>query len=169
MDKVVLCQDTDDFVKVLATDSVDTAFTLPAATTTKPTLGVVNFARQSTTPQWLCCVPFGTGADNGVFDMWVTGWRKVATLWIPTRLVKLTCTQSASVGVAGAAIIATQRFCDTITATMGVSNVSYQLFSTTDDSPAHALVSPNGCSLIQFTFDLTSGSPTAANCLVSRV
>jgi hypothetical protein len=169
VEKIVICQDTDDFVKVLATNSADTSFTAPVATTTKPTAGVVNLARQSAVPQWLAVVPYGTGGDDSVFEMWITGWRKVATLWVPQRLVKLTCTLSTSVGVAGAALVATERLCDTITATGGISNVSYQLFSTTDNTPAHALVSPNGCSLIQFTFDLTTGTPTGANALYSRV
>ncbi len=170
MEKIVICQDSEDFVKVCTANAADTSFAAKIPTTTKPTgTGVVNFARQSAVPQWLKVVPFGTGGDDSVFEMWVTGWRKIATLWVPTRLVKLTCTMGTAVGVAAAAVVATERFCDTITATGGVSNVSYQLFSTTDNTPAHALVSPNGCSLVEFTFDLTTGTPTGANALVARV
>ena len=47
--------------------------------------------------------------------------------------------------------------------------MSYQLYSTEDDTPAHVLLSPNGCPIVQFTFDMTTGNPTGANCLYARV
>ena len=99
MEKIVLCQDAENFAKVLATNATTTSFTLPAPTTTKPTTGVVNFARKSAVPNWLKVVPYGVGEDNDVFEMWLTGWRKIGTLWIPNQLIKLTCTLSTAVGV----------------------------------------------------------------------
>lgn len=170
MENVVVTQDCERYVKAFTANDASTSFTAPAATETEPSgTGVIDLRRQGAVPQWLRLAPYGTGGDDSVFEMWVTGWSKIGALWVPKRLVKLTCTLSTSVGVAGSDVIETERFVDTITATGGISNVSYQLFSTTDNTPAHALVSPNGCELVQFSIDLTTGTPTGANCLVARV
>lgn len=163
-------KDGASYAKVRSTNATDTSFTAPAATTTRPaSAGVVNLRRFGTIPEWLMVVPYGTGDADDVFDMWITGWRKISTLWVPTRLVKLTCTLGTAVGVSGAAITDSELFADTITASMGISNVSYQLFSPTDNTPAHALVAPNGCELLEFTFDTTTGDPTGCNALVARL
>jgi hypothetical protein len=60
--------------------------------------------------------------------------------------------------VASSPVLATERFADTVTATLGISNVSYQLFSPADQTPAHVLVSPDGCEKVEFTMDNTTGT-----------
>lgn len=166
----IAVKDGGSWVKARATNATSTSFSAPAATTTKPSGdGVVNLRRFGTIPEWVAVLPFGTGDADDVFEMWITGWRKIGTLWIPNRLVKLTCTLGTAVGVAGTAVVATELFADTITASGGIANVSYQLFSPTDNTPAHALVAPNGCELLEFTFDTTTGDPTGCNALVARL
>ncbi len=165
-------RDSVGLAKALATNSTATSFTAPAATLTRPA-NAISVRRAGSVANRIMVVPYALGDDDDVFDMWVTGWRKITadgvTLWVPTRLVKLTCTVGTCVGVAASPVLATERFADTITASMGVSNVSYELFSTTDNTPAHAIVSLDGCDLVEFTFDLTTGDPTSANCLYARI
>lgn len=163
-----------NYRKARTTNATDTSFASRVATLTEPTgTGVIDLRSQGASPRWVSLIPYALGDDDDVFEMWVIGWRKVVvdgvTLWIPTRLVKLTCTVSTAVGVADSPVLATERFADTITASMGVSNVSYQLFSPTDNTIAHALVSPDGCEKIELIFDSTTGDPTSMNCLVAKV
>jgi len=171
--KSITVKDSIGLEKVLATNSAATSFTDPAATTTRP-VNAISMRRAGSIADRLFLVPYGTGDANDVFEMWVTGWRKITStagvvLWVPTRLVKLTCTLGTAVGVAGTEVVATELFADTITATMGISNVSYFLFSTTDNTPAHAIVELNGCDLVEFTFDMTTNDPTGGNCLYARI
>lgn len=170
--RTVSVRDSIGLAKGLSTNSTDASFTAPAATTTMPANGI-SMRRGGGVADRIMVIPYGVGDADDVFDMWVTGWRKItlsgSTLWVPTRLVKLTCTLGTATGVASSPVLATELFCDTITASMGVSNVSYELYSTTDNTPAHAVVNCNGCNLIEFTFDMTTGNPTGANCLYARI
>jgi len=161
------------FRKARSSNSDDASFPSRVATTTEPTSdGVVDLTNGSVhrpAPQWLYLVPYGVGDADDVFDMVVLGWRRVDTLWVPTRLLKVTCTLSAAVGVSGAAVADTERFCDTVaSAAVGVSNVTYTLHSPADDTIAHVRVSPEGCERVEVLFDMTTGSPTSANCLVAE-
>src|SRR5262245_61439641 len=71
-------------------------------------------------PQCMLIVPIGLGADNDVFSVRIIGWRRIGSgnapnvLWVPTCLGEFACTCCATVGIAGAPVIATERFCDTI-------------------------------------------------------
>lgn len=176
MDTMLEVLDCEAYTKAYTTNATDTSFASLIPTTTEPVnatsalaSGVHKVRREGASPKWLRVVPYGTGDANDVFDMWITGWQKIGTLWVPTRLVMLTCTLGTATGVASAAVTNSELFCDTITATMGISNVSYELYSPTDNTVAHALVKTNGCEYIQFSFDMTTGSPTGANCLFARV
>lgn len=158
------------YQKACATNAADTSFPSRIPTATRPDAndGVHSLQNDAYTKHWIRVVPYGVGDDDAVFEMWITGWSQIDGLWIPTRLVKLTCTLSTAVGVAGEAVVATERFADTITATKGVSNVTYKLQSTEDNTPAHALVFVEGYEFLEFTFDMTTGDPTGANCLWVR-
>jgi hypothetical protein len=64
-------------------------------------------------------IPYGAGADNGTFSLRLIGWQPFGTtqtdlIWLPVPIAELTCTLSAAVGVAGGALVATDRLCDTI-------------------------------------------------------
>jgi hypothetical protein len=168
--RTLAVRDNPRLAKVKATDAAETAFTAPTYSLTKPANdGVIDLRRFGTIPEWLFLVPFGRGDANDVFEMWVTGWRRLAAGYLPIRTSKFTCTLSAFVGVAGGTLVVADKVCDTITATEGISNVSYELYSPEDDTPAHVLLRPNGCDLVEFHFDATTGDPTGMNCLWARL
>jgi hypothetical protein len=105
----------------------------------------------------------------------VTGPGETFWDWIndarPVRYALALCEPAthAAIDADGSCAALTGQFADTITASMGISNVSYQLFSPTDDTVAHALVSPDGCEKVELLFDATTGDPSGMNCLVAKV
>lgn len=109
---------------------------------------------------------YGVGNDDGTCGCKVYGWRAVrrsggVTLWIPTQLVHLAATLSTSVGVADAALLATERFADTVAATSGALNTV--LPTVTANTPMTAIVTVSGFDVIQFDFD--KGTVTSVNAL----
>lgn len=168
--KTIAARQGASLAKVKATDAAETSFTAPTFSLTKPSNdGVIDLRRYGEVPARLFLMPYGQGDADDVFEMWVTGWRKVAVGYVPVRLVKLTCTLSAFTGAAGGTLVVADKFCDTVTATGGISNVSYELGSPTDDTPAYVVIETRGCDLIEFTFDMTTGNPTGANCLWAKM
>jgi hypothetical protein len=102
------------------------------------------------------------------------GWRKLGSdpatqLWIPVVLAELACTACAVTGVAGKLIVATERFCDTITLVTGNDDISIDIVSPTGDVIAHALADIKGFSKLEITFDSTAAGTTAMNCLYAFV
>ncbi len=178
--------------RFLSTDSVDTSFTAAASTTTKPSgVDVLDLssgqAPGGIVPEWLILHPIATSGDNDTMDMRVTGWVAIQgstgiVLWVPVALGQFTCTLSAAVGVAGAAVVNTERFADTIinhatisgaqgvtTGADGAAAVTKQ-GETIIHSPANDLVATiqmplRGVELVQLKFDTTAGGTTAMNCL----
>lgn len=119
-------------------------------------------------------VPYGTGDDDDEFAMRVIGWRRLGSdpetdLWVPYKLCELTCTMSTAVGVAGTGVVAAERFCDTLSVVtnMGNANVDVVVFSPQDNTVAHAVIDLKGAQMLEITFDMTTGDPTDANCLLA--
>jgi hypothetical protein len=163
-----------DFFKALATNSTATSFASLINTITEPTGdGVINFANRGiTVPTLLELSPFGVGDDNDEFSMRVTSWRRYGNdpetwLWKPKPLLEVACVMCASVGVAGSLLGATTRFCDAISivGTIGSAGESCRIITPGSDLEASILLDIQGAQKIQFTFDMTTGSPTNANCL----
>lgn len=152
----------DDLAKVQSTNSTDGTFPSRIPTTTQPTASatraVLTWAGRST----LFLIPYGTGADNAtITGVRVLGWQKISTLWVPTAICTFAGTLSTIVGVSGAAVTDTERFCDTITLTNGIGVV---LTSLADNTGISAIeVGIDGFDLVEVIFDL--GTATAANCL----
>jgi hypothetical protein len=122
-------------------------------------------------PNAVLVMPYAVGADNTTFSVRAIGWRLIGSdpatlLWVPTLLVELACTASAVVGVAGRAVVATERFADTITLTTGNDDVSVDIVSPTGDVAGHALVDIKGCQKLEFSFS-TGSSATSCNALFS--
>lgn len=117
-------------------------------------------------------VPYGTGADTNTFKMAVLGWRSVGrevsgtALWIPVILYEATCTLSTPVGVAAKTIVATERFCDTITVISGSVAVADGLVSPGNNFIAHVIVPLAGFQFLELTFD-RGGSATDCNALIA--
>lgn len=181
---VIHTQATGSF-RALTTNSTDTSFASKIPTTTKPTGSgriVLNGDDDGNiTPNALKITPFcDLASDNDTFDMRVIGWSRVKgtggtnDLWYPVILCQVACTCGAITGVAGSAVTATERFCDTIgDPTIGNKNVDVSVVSpTTDFSPAHIVVDMKGCEIAEIIFDNgtdAAGSNNAANALVSKL
>lgn len=132
------------------------------------------------TPCRIVIVPYGLGSDNDVFSINVVGVRRIAepiddgrVQFLRSLVAVLSCTISASVGIAGGKVLATERFADTIsitkegTYTADVTRTgTIDLFSPANDSPGHAIVPLLGFEGYELEFDQTTGTPTM-NALVS--
>lgn len=179
-------------MKVRSSDATDTSFASKVATITRPSgQGVIDLTQNQESglvPEWLLLHPYGTGDDNDVFDMRVVGWRRAGAgtpgtpaVFLPTVLGQFTCTMSAAVGVAGAFMVATERFADTIINHATISTAMERYIGTDSggaqtmgniliNSPENNLIASiemrtKGCELIEVTFDMTTGDPAGANAL----
>lgn len=151
-------------------NATDTSFASKVPTTTKPSgEGVIQLRQNGYAADELLLLPLGTGDADDVFDMKLIGWKEAGNLWIPVPLLLVTCTLGTPVGVDGEEVDDSEKFCDTITAGFGVSNVSYQLFSPTNNTIAHVRAKTNGFDLVEIDFDTTTGDPTGANCLYAAI
>jgi hypothetical protein len=158
---------TGDYVKGLTTNSTDTSFASLVPTVTEPTGdGVITwgggYEQASST---IMVVPFGAGADNSTFALRVTSWRNISTLWIPVLLGEFACTLSATVGVAGTSVLATDRIADTITAVLAPANAI--IVSPTGEEIGYVMLDAVGSTKIQFSFDMTGA--TNGNVLYARL
>lgn len=152
------------------TNATDTSFASKVPTVTRPSgEGVVDIRKSGYGADELILIPFGTGDADDVFDMKVIGWKQVGDLWIPVPLLLATCTLGTAVGVDGEGVDDSEKFCDTVTASFGVSNVSYQLFSPTNNTVAHIRAKANGFDLVEFCFEFSTNDPTGANCLYAAI
>jgi hypothetical protein len=161
------------FGELLATNSTDTAFTANAATATEPTgAGIIDLgARPNGMPNTLLLVPFGAGAGDTTFDMRVTGWAYVGTLWVPVVLAEFNCTLGTATGVAGQPVANTDQFVDTITlatAHAGSNGVSVSVVSPAGNLVAHALVDCKGFGKIEIEFDPGPRVPIASTSRSNR-
>jgi hypothetical protein len=174
--------------KALTTDSTASSFASKVMTFTEPTgNGVIDFGDPGEeVPCFLLLWPYATSGDNDTMDMRVIGWRRLLstaqgrTAWLPGALGQFTCTMSAQVGVAGAPVVATERFADTIVehATVKLdgrtvdSAAATPIFygSTVMHSPANDLIGMiqmplRGCEKVEILFDTTAAGTTAMNAL----
>lgn len=172
-------QTANPFRRALATNSSDANFVSKAATITEPTNdGVLTLVPSSggLFPERLELIPFGVSAANDTFSMRVLGWSPVlldtkTTLWVPVTLGEFACTLGAMTGVAGAAVLNTELFVDTITmvaarnedrvigAGTAVNSDTY-VNSPANDTPAHIRLRISGYQKVEFIFDQTLNTPT---------
>jgi hypothetical protein len=144
-----------DFIKGLTTSSTASSFTSLVPTTTEPTGDGVR-AYGSEGMNTLLVVPYGAGTEDTTFSLRVTGWRRIATLWVPILMGEVACTLSATVGIASATVTNTDRFCDTITSVSGPSGTV--IYSPTADEIGYVMLDAAGFQKIQFTFDMTGAT-----------
>jgi hypothetical protein len=118
----------------------------------------------------------GLGADNDTASMRVIGWTRafasgLLPLWIPVILGEFACTFSAAVGIAGSAVLNTERFADTITPVAAslpdrvigagtAINSDVKIFSKANDLIAYIEMPILGFEKLEFTFDQTLNTPT---------
>jgi hypothetical protein len=157
---------SNNYRKALATNSTSSSYASKVPTITEPATNSDNGIYDVRVAETLEILPYGIGANNDTFNMRVIGWRQIGpqatALWIPEILADLAVTLSNSVGVAGATIIATERFADAITVTSG--NPAAVVGTTTAETPLKATISVAGYNKIEFDFDIT-GTTTSMNAL----
>lgn len=175
MHDVVSLTRSNAFRKFCSSNSTSASFPSKIPTTTQPTGGGVWDFTGTISPDGLLIpstilvVPYGTGTDNATFKMRLIGWRNLidatlTTIWVPVVLAQYTCTLSATVGVASAALIATERMVDTLTADAMNPSGGVEDVSPTNDLVSHFVADIKGFPIIEATFDMNS-SATAANAL----
>lgn len=166
--------------RALTTNANSSAFASKIPTITEPTNdGVIKIAQSGVgqgVPSRIKLWPILLGSDNDVSSMRIIGWNRVEkdaakTLWVPTVIGEYVCTAGAAVGIAGAAVGATERFCDTIVpvaarqrdeviAAGTAIGSDYEVLSPVGDLIGHIILPIAGFEKLEFTFDQTTGTPT---------
>jgi len=186
------------FERLLPTNSSDAAYAAITPTVTDPLLtatkGCIDLTGGNATslmgggsPAVRRCmfIPFGLSANNDAFTMRVYGWKRAiplktdatsTVLWVPTLILKdVTCTMGAMTGVAGAAVLDTESFCDTVVPGNPIATYwaakgrdatpadtiqgQYQFFSPADDTIGMFEVPTAGFERLQATFKQSTNSP----------
>ncbi len=159
----------------LATNQSATSFASKVPTITEPTGdGILDLRPfvQKRMKLW----PLLLGSDNDVASFRIIGWHSVLlegskTLWFPSAIAEFVCTGSAAVGIAGAAVLNTERFADTITPVAKMTrdaviaagtaiNSDYEILSPTADLIAHIIMPIAGYEKLELTSDETTGTPS---------
>lgn len=165
---------SSEFARTHTTNATDSAFPSRVPTVTEPAGdGILDICKlpSGLVANAALLVPYGVASDNHTFDMRVIGWRRVPMrgsqsallpLWVPCPLYQLAWTHGGIVGVANSTVLATERFCDTVTKTWGPDS-GITLYSNAADLIAGVLVDFLGHQKLEVTFDLGSG--TSLNCL----
>ena len=122
---------------------------------TVPTLGAVNVRDTNLTK----IVFFGTGNVNTQYYAHVYAYSPVVgvsanTLWVPTLVCKVLCTLSNITGVTAAAVLNTEKFCDTILLVEGDPTV--KISSDVDDRIASIVCDLEGATFMQVLFSNTA-------------
>lgn len=164
------------FRKARSANSTDSGFPSRVPTMTAPSgTGVINLCTSDgmLAQNGMVLLLYGLGADNDTMSCRVIGWRSVGEndvttgLWIPVILCEFAAVLSGATGVAGATILNTERFADTITLTTGNDDVSVDIVSPTGDVIAHAMMDLKGFQKVELTFKLGGTPPTSMNALVA--
>ena len=114
---------------------------------------------------------FGAGSDTNTFSARLIGWNPLQTdrdaavsantnLWIPTPLFEVSVALSLQVGIAGKALINTDRFADTITLTGTTANagVNINIVSPANDTIGYLYVDLAGFMKAELIFDMTGAT-----------
>ncbi len=161
----------------LVANSTATSFATLISTITEPSgTGVHSFLATLRRDKLLVSF-FGAGADDSTFDARIVAWDRIEsstlTLWVPRVLCSLSLTLSTQVGIAGAKVVATDRFADTMVvhATVAPQPVftdlvsaaaatrgTVEIFSPANNLIAWAKVPVNAPTKIQFDFDMTGAT-----------
>lgn len=164
--------------RLRATNENASSFATRIPTITKPINdGVLDLTKNGNViPCEIVLWPILLGSDNDVSSMRLIGWNSVlldtfVTLWVPTIIGEFVCTASTCVGVAGAAVLNTERFADTIVPVAARNedlvigagtavNSETAVLSPTNDTPAHIILPIRAFELFEATSDQTTGTAT---------
>lgn len=176
------------YQKALSASSTDTSFASRIPTTTAPANAIVlgDQSGHGEVPCEMNVVFYGAGNDDQTFEARIIGWKRIRgndqttpDLWVPTVIAQFACILSTAVGVAGAPVVNTDRFVDTLslastviqpkttdTDSAGAASTGGVWFtSPANNLIAHANLRVEGYERVEFTFDMTGA--TNGNALVS--
>ena len=159
-----------------ATEPAESQGTNAAQATSAAVINTNNAIRSDGDTQNLVqIIPFGAGSDTNTFSFRAIAWYLLSEgaaqqngteVWIPVPLAEFQCTMSTPVGVAGKLVVATDRFCDTITLTGTTANSTEVLItSPANDTIGHVVLDMKGAAKLELIFT-TGGSATSCNALV---
>lgn len=168
--------------RLRATNENASSFASKIPTITKPTNdGVLDLVtRGNIVPKEIMLWPILLGSDDDVSSMRILGWNRVlldtfVDLWMPTVIGEFSCIAGAAVGIAGAAVLNTEHFCDTITPVAAriedrvigagtAVNSDVVVCSPAGDLIGHIVMPLRAFELLEITSDQTTNTPTF-NCL----
>jgi hypothetical protein len=158
----------------LAANQSATSFASKIPTITEPTGDGILDLRPFPQP-WVKLWPILLGAENDMASLRIIGWHSAIldtykTLWFPSVIGEFACTAGTAVGIAGAAVLNTERFADTITpvaartrdeviAAGTAIGSKYGILSPTNDLIAHVIMPIAGFEKLELTSDETTGTP----------
>lgn len=179
-------QRTSALQKAFGTNTTEASFASIVPTLTEPVavnIGEVGSGIFNLVPGGFGKVPdavlvgfFGAGSDNDTFDVRLWGWDRIGSVtveWIPRPLASFSCTVSGTTGVAGGAIVNTDRIVDTIVvnaiapqpfipgvdaSAAAITRGTIRIMSPANNMMAWAFVPVYGCEKIQFDFDMTGAT-----------
>ncbi len=164
--------------RLRATNENASSFASKIPTITEPTNdGVLNLTANGVlVAKRIKLWPILLGSENDVSSMRLIGWSKVLLdtlkdLWFPTIIGEWVCTSSATVGIAGAAVLNTERFCDTLVPVAArqrdrvisagtAINSNYEVLSPVGDLIGNIVLELEGFEKIEATSDQTTQTST---------
>lgn len=169
-----------------STNLNESGFASLVSTTTKPTASATRAVISgmgkpggpgTMGPTWMKLFFILLGADDDVSSFRLVGWNRVMKdtlndLWVPQPFAEFSVTASTAVGVAGAAVLNTERFADTIAPVAlmledgkiaaGTSlTATVWIHTPANNTPGHVIIPTRAFELLEFTSDQTTGTSTA--------
>ncbi len=182
MNAVSMMTQTMALRRILDVNSTDTSFpsTIPiiAPIGLLPPLTIAMGYGGAQAQNFVKVLPISVGNDDTTYLIRLWVWHLMGSgtdtsggavqLWIPHLIFEGTCTAGTTVGVAGTAVLATERFADTIVAATAYATLpSVEVVSPADNTPAHILVDMKGAQMLGATFNRNS-SATSCNALFTN-
>lgn len=168
---IVVAADIARLIKGMATNATASSFSALLATATKPAASSTRTVIDRGKGPSRCVIrviPFAVATNNQTMSVKVVGWhmsRKDSItpvpLWVANTICLVACTMSSTlVGVAGADVVTTELFADTLSLTNGTAVLDQ---GTADVDTASFIADVSGYELVEIIPII--GSSTSANTL----
>jgi hypothetical protein len=171
-----------DYIRAYTTNTTDAALTGHISKVAAPPTGtgVIHVSTSTGVVATVfdgCLIKFfGTDAANetGTYNVW--GWKpldnsSLTKLWLPDLLLTGAFTLGAGVGIAGASVINTEFFADTITSTAGSLDATAfrTLYSPADDTHAWIKFEPESLDYARIEVNVAINSAATVNAIVAPI
>lgn len=114
----------EPYSKVFGVNQADSSFDAVIPTTTLPLTTESRGIIPANGRESALFLFYGTGADNTTFDYRIVGWQRYGNQWFAVPVCQGSATLSAVVGIAGQAIVNSERFADTLDVDFGIGVVN---------------------------------------------